>query len=56
MPQSFWILPATRTVRFEVNEWYAPNVGLVKLTHEERTNSEEMLGGKMALELVAFEH
>lgn len=55
VPRSFLLHLAPHTMLFEINEWYAPDVGLVKLTYSETTDSKELKGGTINLDLVAFE-
>ena len=42
-------------IQFDVHEWYAPNVGLVKMTWSEIVDSSYNTGGDYQLELVSFE-
>lgn len=37
-------------------EWYAPGVGLVKLLREEPLATTQIVGGRVSLELLAFDH
>ena len=39
------------TVEVETEEWFAPNVGVVKIRREERTSSETLPSGTLFLEL-----
>lgn len=43
-------------VTFTTDEWYAPNVGLVRLEHHELENSEHLSGGSITLALSEFEY
>ncbi len=42
-------------VTFTASEWYAPNVGLVRLEYREDVNSNQTTGGFIIMELIAFE-
>ena len=42
-------------IQFDVHEWYAPNVGLVKMTWSEIVDSSYNTGGDYQLELVSFD-
>lgn len=42
-------------IKFDVHEWYAPNVGLIKMTWSEIVKSSYNTGGEYQLELVSFE-
>ena len=53
VPRSLGV--ATDEVLFETNEWYAPNVGLVKVVHEEKSYSEQAYGGSISLVLMSFD-
>ena len=55
VPRSFLLHLAPHTMYFEINEWYAPGVGLVKLQYAETTDSKELKGGNINMDLVAFE-
>ena len=55
VPRSFLLHLAPHIMNFEINEWYAPGVGLVKLRYAETTDSRELKGGTIAMDLVAFE-
>ncbi len=49
------ILTITRDeVKFTTNEWYAPGVGLVKLTRIEDVDSKHAYGGAIKMDLVEF--
>ncbi len=52
VPRSLGV--ATDEVWFETNEWYAPNVGLIKLVHEEKAYSDQAYGGSISLVLMSF--
>ena len=54
VPRSLGV--ATDEVLFETNEWYAPNVGLVKIVHEEKSYSEQAYGGSISLVLMSFNY
>ena len=41
-------------VMFTTSEWYAPQVGLVRLEHHEDLDSNQTTGGAITLELVEF--
>ena len=43
------------SVPFTTEEWYAPGVGLVKMTREEKLQADTMEGGELKMELVAFD-
>ncbi len=43
-------------VTFTTDEWYAPDVGLVRLEYNELENSDQLDGGSITMELVAFEY
>lgn len=55
VPRSFLLHLAPHIMYFEINEWYAPDVGLVKLRYAETTDSQELKGGTINLDLVAFD-
>ena len=55
VPRSFLLHLAPHIMLFEINEWYAPDVGLVKLEYAETTDSKELKGGIINMNLVAFE-
>ena len=40
------------TVEIETEEWFAPNIGVVKIRREERTSSEALPRGTLFLELI----
>lgn len=43
------------TIPFTTEEWYAPSVGLVKLTRKEELEADTMEGGSYTMELVSFD-
>ena len=43
-------------VLFETEEWYAPNVGLVKLIHKEKVDSDQAYGGSITMVLTNFNY
>ncbi len=43
------------SVPFTTEEWYAPGVGLVKVTRKERLQADTMEGGNFTMELVSFD-
>jgi len=43
------------TVPFTTEEWYAPGVGLVKMTREEKLEADTMEGGSYTMELVSLD-
>ena len=43
-------------VMFETDEWYAPDVGLVKLVHREKVNSDQAYGGTITMVLTNFDY
>ncbi len=42
------------TIPFTTEEWYAPGMGLVKLTRKEELQADTMEGGRYTMELVSF--
>lgn len=43
-------------VTFTTDEWYAPNVGLVRVEHKEIENSDQLYGGSITMALSEFKH
>ena len=43
-------------VTFITDEWYAPNIGLVRLEHRELEDSDQLHGGSIAMALSGFEY
>ena len=43
-------------VLFETDEWYAPNVGLIKLVHKEKVDSDQAFGGSITMILTTFDY
>ena len=43
-------------VTFTTDEWYAPDVGLVRLEHHELENSDQLFGGSITMALSEFEY
>lgn len=55
VPRSRLLHLMPHIMHFQIDEWYAPGVGLVKLEYAETTDSEELMGGTINIDLIALD-